>query len=312
MNELRCILATTDFSPASSAALEVAARWASGTGAELVVLHVLEEEFVRQWKDWQGQDFDNLHELKRIARARMKEVMERPGLASLAWKPVVTEGHPFVKLAEELKISKAQLLVMGTQGVASRGTSRATGSLASKATRKLPAKVLLVPAGQGGPIARVIAAIDFSETSEAVLREAIRVARMESAELEVLHVLYPPERDYYFGAMVGITEKVAGITDEVSQLQETTARNRLEKMIMRFQEDLGETPVRIRLPRSPHPGHWLVAELSGAHSTLVVLGTRGRTDFEGFFIGTAAERVVAECPCCVLTVKPPGFRSPLA
>ena len=44
---------------------------------------------------------------------------------------------------------------------------------------------------------------------------------------------------------------------------------------------------------------------------LVVMGTVARTGTAGFFMGNTAESVLAQLDCSVLTIKPPGFTSPI-
>lgn len=45
---------------------------------------------------------------------------------------------------------------------------------------------------------------------------------------------------------------------------------------------------------------------------LIVMGTIARTGIAGFFMGNTAETILSAIDCSVLTVKPPGFISPIA
>ena len=45
---------------------------------------------------------------------------------------------------------------------------------------------------------------------------------------------------------------------------------------------------------------------------LIVMGTVARTGIAGFFMGNTAESILTQLDCSVLTVKPPGFISPVA
>jgi nucleotide-binding universal stress UspA family protein len=44
---------------------------------------------------------------------------------------------------------------------------------------------------------------------------------------------------------------------------------------------------------------------------LVVMGTVARAGIPGFFMGNTAESILNQIDCSVLTVKPPGFVSPV-
>ena len=60
-----------------------------------------------------------------------------------------------------------------------------------------------------------------------------------------------------------------------------------------------------------HPER-VVSELARELSVdLVVMGTVARTGIDGFFMGNTAESILAQIDCSVLTVKPPGFVSPV-
>ena len=59
------------------------------------------------------------------------------------------------------------------------------------------------------------------------------------------------------------------------------------------------------------PGH-LVPELAAALGVgVIVMGTVSRTGVAGFFMGSAAERILRHVDCSVLTVKPDGFVTPV-
>jgi universal stress protein E len=44
---------------------------------------------------------------------------------------------------------------------------------------------------------------------------------------------------------------------------------------------------------------------------LIVMGTVGRSGIPGFFIGNTAEEVLQCARASILSVKPPGFQSPV-
>jgi len=44
---------------------------------------------------------------------------------------------------------------------------------------------------------------------------------------------------------------------------------------------------------------------------LIVMGTLSRTGIPGYFIGNTSESILSQVNCSVLTMKPPGFVSPV-
>ena len=59
------------------------------------------------------------------------------------------------------------------------------------------------------------------------------------------------------------------------------------------------------------PGHVLPRLANELSTTLVVMGTLGRTGLSGLVIGNTAETVLRALRCSVLAVKPEGFVSPI-
>jgi nucleotide-binding universal stress UspA family protein len=41
------------------------------------------------------------------------------------------------------------------------------------------------------------------------------------------------------------------------------------------------------------------------------MGTVARTGIDGLFMGNTAESIIGQLDCSILTVKPPGFTSPV-
>jgi len=44
---------------------------------------------------------------------------------------------------------------------------------------------------------------------------------------------------------------------------------------------------------------------------LIIMGTVARTGIPGYFIGNTSESILNQVQCSVLTMKPPGFVSPV-
>ena len=60
------------------------------------------------------------------------------------------------------------------------------------------------------------------------------------------------------------------------------------------------------------PAQYVVPELARELAVdLVVMGTVARTGIDGFFMGNTAESILGELDCSVMTIKPPGFTSPV-
>ncbi len=60
-----------------------------------------------------------------------------------------------------------------------------------------------------------------------------------------------------------------------------------------------------------HAQHVVPELASELAADLVVMGTVARTGIAGLFMGNTAEDILTQLDCSVLTIKPPGFTSPV-
>lgn len=135
------ILVTTDFSPASLAAVRCARALAAERGADLLLLNVI-EPFHVDWKmDTSGRQRDDRAEADRALAALA--AAELPGLANV--RTDLRPGVPAEAIVEYARLTRADLLVIATRG--RTGLSRALlGSVAESVVRHAPCPVLVVRA----------------------------------------------------------------------------------------------------------------------------------------------------------------------
>lgn len=148
----------------------------------------------------------------------------------------------------------------------------------------------------------VLAAIDFSEYSEEVLRWGVDYAVSSGLPLVVLHVAYD------------LVEKLPYEEEDVEpalalpewETIEEAARSKLEVFLERMRQAIPacervsrlESRVVVGLPTTRILE---VAEEIGA--SLIVMGSRGRTGLSHLMIGSKAEQVVRLSPIPVTIVK---------
>jgi nucleotide-binding universal stress UspA family protein len=142
MPTFKHILVPTDFSVASSAAIELAVTMASKFGAELTLLHVWELP-VYPYMELMMLSPALTNSVEKAATeclaTKLKEVQSSLPRA----KSKLMMGVPWQQIVEVIKESKADLLVMGTHG--RRGLEHALmGSVAEKLVRLSPVPVLTV------------------------------------------------------------------------------------------------------------------------------------------------------------------------
>jgi len=294
----KLIMVGIDHSPASMAALKEAERLAQHYGAILYVVDVLDQRLLddHQW------DYPTLREDIVAARqVRLDQVVKEHLTDAVESRSELRVGHPFVELVRSANDRQADLLVLGSRGLSSIRWS-SVGSVAKKCIRKAAMPVMLVRRSQVGPFRRIVACVDFSDTSRLAAQHAAKIAKAENAALEFVHVCVARSIvDTGFGSL----EPIAPVITHEKIL--VADRNELD----RFVGELGESLDGIEWSSSVIEGHRVgttIADyLESTGTDLAVIGTRGRTWLKALLIGTNAESLIEESPCSVLAIKPPGF-----
>ena len=146
------------------------------------------------------------------------------------------------------------------------------------------------------PIARILAAVDFSKSSNLALRVATNLAKLLSAELHVFHAFEAPVAFLNFPAAPLPATFIDQARDVVARKLEKS-RGTAAAAGVRVESHLGSAPAALAIVD--------LAKRLGAD--LIVIGTRGHTGLKHVLLGSVAERTVREAPCAVLTVKGAGI-----
>ena len=145
MIQLKSILVPSDFSDYSKHALRYGCAFAAEFGAELHLLHVVQD--IVGLVPEVGMAFpptgDYRRELRESAEKALEELPGSPWLGELSVVRATREGAPFVEIIRYAKKHKIDLIVMGTHG--RTGLSHILlGSVAERVVRKAPCPVLTV------------------------------------------------------------------------------------------------------------------------------------------------------------------------
>ena len=132
----------------------------------------------------------------------------------------------------------------------------------------------------------VLCPTDFSEFSRRAVEHAIALARCDGAKLTFLHVYpflapLPADAPYFPSGLPLVAE-----------------------MRARLVADLGGTA-------EGDPSEEILRQARTLTADLIVMGTHGRRGFDGWMLGSVADRVVHKARCAVLTVpRPPEGAHP--
>jgi nucleotide-binding universal stress UspA family protein len=145
MIDLRYILVPIDFSKHSEVALNYAVALAEKFGAELFLLHVVQDLalFIPDAVAVAPPIAPPVEQFIAAAREALERVTEVNALKSLTVHRDVREGTPFYEIIRFAKEKDVDLVVMGTHGHSGL-THVLLGSVTEKVVRKAPCPVLTV------------------------------------------------------------------------------------------------------------------------------------------------------------------------
>ena len=210
----------------------------------------------------------------------------------------VSIGHPYRDLVACCEENGGDLILLGSHGEG--GRPGRVGVIASRSVRKAKVPVMLVRGRQREPFQKVVACVDFSETSRKALVQAGAIAEQDGAELHVVHVSYP-----LWMKPTSLLYDLHQVPDEGQQAEE---RKRLAEELEEFVASAlgsGGSAGCVKVTLEKQYAAYAIADyLREEGADLAVLGTRGRSGVKAFLLGTTAERLVHDSPCSVLVVKP--------
>ena len=142
MIRLTRILVPVDFSEHSARAVRYGAELATKFGAELHLLHCVEQTPVFYGEGGAWITPETIMELQAAGDKHLQALPVEPSDGLTVVRKCV-DGHPFVEIIRYAKTDETDLIVMGTHG---RGAIAhlLLGSVAEKVVRKAPCPVLTV------------------------------------------------------------------------------------------------------------------------------------------------------------------------
>ena len=188
MSSISCIVVATDFSEFSERAVQRAARIAKQHNAELHVLHVVRPLDLYPSLTLTPDEFGHSdQELQQAEQTRVEAVAASLSTQfGIRVRPVTRLGRAHTEIAAYALEVAADLVVAGSRGESTL-MDLFLGSTASRLLRVATCPVLIVKKPADAPYRKVLAAVDFSPVSAAVVSHAISLA--DGARVDALHVL---------------------------------------------------------------------------------------------------------------------------
>ncbi len=294
MKNIKTILVGIDYSENSRSALREASRIANWNNANLVCLHILEEDVMHALR--LTEEFEE-NVIRQQAHERLENYVAETLAGGHDIDCRVHVGKPFQEVLAAIEFTDPELIVLGTHGLASNDPGH-VGPLARRCVRRLPINVLLVQERQQEPFSRIVACIDFSDTSIKAAHLAAEIAAQDQGVLELLHIYRNAINAARDGGGFGPSLPEVDTTEIVRDLQE-----KLDDLAEELTEAHKGCEVRARVEEFSVVSKGIVRRLDELDAELAVIGTTGHGKLKEFFIGTTAERLIYRVPCSALAVK---------
>ncbi|ALA59145.1 universal stress protein [Nitrospira moscoviensis] len=295
---LRRILLATDFSRGAGRAKDYALFLAQTYGATVLVQHV-SQPYPTLSADAVADPYllEPIREQVSRVLHELTEQMGQTGVQATGQHTVGIASEEIIRTARENGID---LIVMGTQG--RTGLDHVLlGSTAERVVKGAPCPVVTVRPPAAGreqdtvSVQRLLAPLDFSDSSFDALETALLLARRFAAPITLLHVLE--------WSWLRLNFTVAELAEDAQVRRDIEARAGRYADLLRAQGVTVETVIR----GGGGPADFIVDTAEAQRSDLIVMGTHGRRGLQRALIGSVAESVLRRAPCPVWTVKQAKF-----
>lgn len=293
MPTLSKIVVATDFGPASERAVFLGGELARRTNAELALLHVYDPAPLGPAVSypvpvWTGSDYERSMRDRATTQLRRCLDEQLDGVARVSLH-ALDHSSPVTAVCDFAEAAEADLIVTGTHGREGL-EALLMGSVAERIARHAPCSVVAARAKRHPDVetGHVLVCTDFSEGSEAMLRQSGELRALFGNRLTLLHVYEsapdPLLRDHPERRRLGETGTTAALL-----------RRALDDLNDRFFAGKADAA----LIESDHPAEAIVAYAQAREADVIVIGTHGRTGLSRLLIGSVAERVTRTADCSV-------------
>lgn len=145
-------------------------------------------------------------------------------------------------------------------------------------------------------IKRILWPTDFSDNAAKALPYVVDLAQKYGASVLALHVTEPVNR---YEVMADLTSS----TSEVQRIYERAKQVSTERLYETCAEHLGQCMLMDKRIVTGDPAEEIIKAVEGENIDLVVMATQGHTGIKRWAFGSVAEKVAANSPAPVLTVR---------
>lgn len=324
MKQFKNILCAVDPETTMDTAIMQSLRMANEHQAEITFISVVKD--AKNWLSLFRDDEQWNYSLQAYLEDKRADIEEK--LRSIAPQInadiVVTSGISFIEIIKQVIRNQHDLLIKCAQD--QDWMDRMLGSDDMHLLRKCPCPLLMLKPGFNEGFQRVLATVDVNENlneldgenvqeklNEKVLEYSAALSLADLAEMHIGSAWEAYGEDFYrYGAFSRIPD------DEVDQYAEKARRscfNKIDFLVEKMEKLLGKDAFQYLQPRAHlvkgQASIEIPALVEKYDVSLVVMGTVGRVGVPGLIIGNTAESILEQTECCILAIKPEGFKTPV-
>jgi nucleotide-binding universal stress UspA family protein len=143
-------------------------------------------------------------------------------------------------------------------------------------------------------IRKILIPYDFSETAALALEHGVFMAKLNRAEITLLHII----------ETVTFTSAIAHAFSSKSDFENKVEESAIEKLQEIASDIHHKSGIKVHVKAEVGRIYKKIVEVSAEDEIdLILMGTHGVSGFQEFFMGSNAFRVVSDSPCPVITVQ---------
>lgn len=248
---------------------------------EIHILHgrnlsYLESEFIKDHEDLKAANEGREATIKSNMEALIKEHLQLKENNKVQFD--ILPGSPVEGIIDLHKKNSFDLIVVGKKVKKKR-----SGRVAKELIRRADVPVLVIPEEikEGFELNKIVVPYDYSKLSDLALTTALSLS--DTAQIECLHVMDAPSTS---AGMMASSEK---LIEAMKASRKADFLERIEKLSLSRSVEL-----KIQFNSNRLTANDIIAYTAHEGHDLIVMGTRGHTLFERFFMGSVTEKVVSE------------------
>lgn len=268
------ILVPIDFSDQSLIALEQSYNLARLTGAELILLHTVDESF--QLPFMSAKEDKGIE--KKVQKALEKIAEETRSKAGVKVETLVAKGKIYEEIQKAAKKLKCSFIIMGTSG--SIGLKRFIGSNALRVIRESPCPVITIKGKKHKKgCDRIVLPLDLQKETKEKVKNALELSKLFGATIHLVTVL--PSDDEFI---------VNKLKRQMQQVHEYLIENNV--------------PCVVEFINGSEVPEEVVKYAKKIKADLIMVMTQQEMDWTDMFISPAAQTIINDSDIPVLSIRP--------